>query len=231
MLIVEAVVGSRAWGLELPTSDVDIRQVRTGSFADLVSPWVTERKGHSPGVTDDDLVVYDLRHFCQIAAAGNPTMLEIMFAGRTTSYASRFWQEADPVWFIDDDRIVRAHIGFAQSQRELVVKLWKNKVGHAKRIGKAFSSGILTLHAGMDLIQYRGMRRELTDEQRQFHLDLRMGHRLTEGSEELDKAGALMEDLFMELPKIGKTAEREKITEWLMGVYGALAAAETGVAT
>lgn len=231
MKMVEVMVGSRMWGLERPDSDVDIRVVSALSFQELVDPWNLEVSdgGKIPQGTDrdGDTTIYELRKFCRLAAGGNPTMMEILFAPEEcVLFSNWWWGDLDPEWFIDEDRIARAHMGFAQSQRDQIVPMWRERVDKGKRIGKALSSGILTLRSGMEIIKNRRVVYHLPEDVRQFHMDLRMGHRLTEGSEELDVATAEMDEVFLHIPENHETAKQDVIREWLGGIYSALAATE-----
>lgn len=73
-LIFKAVVGSQAYGLSTPTSDVDIKGVfmqpnddflRSGEYV----PFIQVNK---------DECYYELRNFLELLAAGNPTAIELL---------------------------------------------------------------------------------------------------------------------------------------------------------
>lgn len=231
MKLVEVQVGSQMWGLQRPDSDIDTREVVAWSFVDLISPW-----GAKPVVADikagEDRTLYEVARFCKLAASGNPTMMEVLFAGDDNIlYAAPQWRDLDRHWFIDDDRIAKAHLGFAQSQRDQIAKLWARRTQNSKRIGKALSSGILTIRAGRDLLRHRAIDWSLNDEERQFHTDVRIGHRLIEASEELDRSSKALEEDFMLLPDNGPTIDRRAITTWLADLYAGVAYLEVGLPT
>ena len=75
--ILVALVGSHAYGTAREDSDYDYRGVyacRTEALYGLDAPQQTvERK-------DPDLVVHELAKFCRLAAAANPSILEVLWA-------------------------------------------------------------------------------------------------------------------------------------------------------
>lgn len=224
MKLVEVQVGSRMWGLERPDSDKDTRSVVARSFSEIVSPWQPRAVTQDQREDGTDRVTYDLQRFCKLAVNGNSTMMEVLFAGeRNTTFRSQFWEDVDPHWFVDEERVARAHLGFADSQRDQIVPLWHNKGANGKRIGKALSSGILTLRSGVQIIKMGDVSHILDETEVQFHRDLRMGYRLTEGSEELDVWKEAMEHVFSMLPKQHKTADTKAIEKWLADFYAGMA--------
>ena len=75
--ILVALVGSHAYGTQREDSDLDYRGVyacRTEALYGLNAPQQTvDRK-------DPDLVVHELAKFCRLAAAANPSVLEVLWA-------------------------------------------------------------------------------------------------------------------------------------------------------
>lgn len=74
-LIFKAVVGSQAYGLATPTSDVDVKGVFMQPNKDLLVnnkyiPFIEVNK---------DECYYELRHFLTLLASGNPTAIELLF--------------------------------------------------------------------------------------------------------------------------------------------------------
>lgn len=87
LIVLEAVSGSRAYGLETPQSDTDLRGVFIlpedlyygfGSVEQVCS----EKNDH---------VYYELRKYCQLLAKNNPATLELLFAPAET------WLRKDPL--------------------------------------------------------------------------------------------------------------------------------------
>jgi len=75
-IIFSAIMGSRAFGTHLPTSDTDIR----GVF--IQPPDSIFRDGYIDQVADEkaDIVYYELRKYLHLAQSNNPSVIELMFA-------------------------------------------------------------------------------------------------------------------------------------------------------
>jgi predicted nucleotidyltransferase len=76
-VLLVALTGSYAYGLQRPESDVDFRGVYACSARDMLSlrpPPETVDRQHP------DVTLHELRKFCRLAAAANPTVLEVLWA-------------------------------------------------------------------------------------------------------------------------------------------------------
>jgi len=73
-LLYECTTGSRAYGIDLPTSDIDIRGVFILPKAEFYGLHYT------PQLSDDtnDTVYYELGRFVELLAKNNPNMLELL---------------------------------------------------------------------------------------------------------------------------------------------------------
>jgi predicted nucleotidyltransferase len=71
-----ALAGSRAYGTDRPGSDVDLAGVYVAPTRDVLS--LNPPKG-SHRFEDRDVVLHELHQFCKLAAAANPTILEILW--------------------------------------------------------------------------------------------------------------------------------------------------------
>lgn len=75
-IILEAVMGSKAYGLDTPESDEDLRSVYvapTRQVLSLAKPKDTIQKN------DPDVVIQEVEKFISLALANNPTILEMLF--------------------------------------------------------------------------------------------------------------------------------------------------------
>jgi len=80
LIVLEALSGSRAYGLETPQSDTDIR----GVFIlpeDIYYGFETIEQVCSE---KNDIVYYELKKYCQLLAKNNPATLELLFAPAET---------------------------------------------------------------------------------------------------------------------------------------------------
>ncbi|MVM41260.1 nucleotidyltransferase [Spirosoma sp. HMF3257] len=76
LIIFECISGSRAYGTDLPTSDIDIRGVFVLPQTDLYGLNYVEQ------VNDDknDVIFYELRRFVELLSKNNPNILELLCA-------------------------------------------------------------------------------------------------------------------------------------------------------
>lgn len=76
MIIFEAIMGSKAYGTDLPTSDTDIRGIFIQPLNDIL------KYGYVDQVSDlkNDIVFYELRRFMSLAESNNPNILELLNA-------------------------------------------------------------------------------------------------------------------------------------------------------
>ena len=74
MLIFEGIVGSQAYGLATPTSDVDMKGVYIQPLDDILS------FGYIEQVNDEknDKVYYEVRRFLELVATNNPNLIELL---------------------------------------------------------------------------------------------------------------------------------------------------------
>jgi hypothetical protein len=74
LIILEAIMGSQAYGTALPTSDQDIRGIFILPENDLFGMDFTEQ------VSDEknDIVFYEIRRFLQLLLTNNPTIMELL---------------------------------------------------------------------------------------------------------------------------------------------------------
>lgn len=91
--IFETVVGSQAYGMATPESDVDTRGI---AIPDDLSYYfgMGLNKFHQKDSWEsgDDKVIYDLRKAFTLMADNNPNMLELLFVDE------KFWLYVDPLW-------------------------------------------------------------------------------------------------------------------------------------
>ena len=76
LIVFEAIMGSRAYGTHLPTSDTDIRGVFIQPLEDILG------FGYVEQVNDklNDIVFYEIRRFLELVRSNNPNILELLNA-------------------------------------------------------------------------------------------------------------------------------------------------------
>lgn len=133
-IILQAEVGSTAWGLSLDPSKADSDQMGIciedfgeamgvgASFEQKVSRTSEERTGIKDAKSeagDVDLVVYSLRKWMRLALKGNPTVLTLLFAPQEGwkhgDSRGAHLQELAPL--IVSRQAGKAFLGYLQAQR------------------------------------------------------------------------------------------------------------------
>jgi len=189
-LILRAEVGSRAYGTHTEFSDRDMAEVviEPPEYVTGLSTWDTRMvqtagEGNRSTKDDTDTTIYGLNKFCSLAAAGNPSVLSILFLG-DDSY--EVLEPAAQTLIKYRDMFVskeagKRHLGYMVSQRmaitgarnkrtnrpELVAQhSWDTKFGmHMIRLG----------YMGLELMETGGVELPLRPEVRDICLAIREG--------------------------------------------------------
>lgn len=125
------VVGSTAYGLTQPTSDIDrlgIFVAPTRAVLGLAGASAVKRSRVS---NDPDVSMHELGKYCNLALAANPTVLELLYL---TSYDVCTDLGADLVAnrdaFLSDGQVRNAYLGYAISQaRKATARAADGKAG------------------------------------------------------------------------------------------------------
>jgi hypothetical protein len=115
-LLYKVVVGSRAYGMEMPDSDTDYAGIFVPPeeyfFGLQAFDLLNEQK-------DNDLQYYSLRKFASLAVANNPNVLELLFVDNrdiltiTSGFADGFWKHRQK--FLSQ-RCLKSYLGYAGAQ-------------------------------------------------------------------------------------------------------------------
>ena len=77
-IILEGIVGSRAYGLDTETSDIDIKGIYLASTEKVLSmDWNSDKT--TVDNTDPDWVYHEVQKFMKLAMKGNPTITELLW--------------------------------------------------------------------------------------------------------------------------------------------------------
>lgn len=114
--ILTGIVGSTAYGLAGPDSDVDT----LGIFAHPTEAFFGLKKlDESKSTTDPDITMHEAAKYCRLALQGNPTVMELMWLPRDLyTFESRLGlaligiREA----FLSAPRVRDAYLGYATQQ-------------------------------------------------------------------------------------------------------------------
>lgn len=118
-ILLEGIVGSTAYGLATPTSDVDklgIMQLPAEHFLGLSSP--TEGS-LSKVSTEPDVTHHDVGKFCRLALGCNPTVTELLWLPREL-YTELSATGIELIWkrdtFLSAKRVQDSYMGYAIAQ-------------------------------------------------------------------------------------------------------------------
>ena len=96
-IIYECIVGSKSYGLDLPTSDTDIKGVYVAKINEFYGFQYEEQINNDT----NDITYYEIGKFLSLITKSNPTVLEMLFTSKehvlkTTDFISSI----DPTRFL-----------------------------------------------------------------------------------------------------------------------------------
>lgn len=112
LLLFEATSGSHAYGLSLPTSDVDVKGVFVLPKAQFYGLEYTAQVNDAK----NDQVYYELRRFVELLYKNNPNLLELLHTPEDcVRYRHPLFDRLKPEWFLSK-RCKESFAGYAWSQ-------------------------------------------------------------------------------------------------------------------
>ena len=164
-VLLMGVIGSTAYGLAGPNSDVD----RLGVFAvPTVELHGLDRPSESAVTHEPDVTLHEAAKFCRLALAGNPTTTELLWL------PSRLYEVRTPLGadlialrggFLCARRVREAYLGYATKQFRLLA----NRVdGYDPRVAKHARHLMRLCHQGLHAYRTGEIQVEL-DDPRAFH--------------------------------------------------------------
>lgn len=111
-ILLECISGSKAYGLDTPASDTDIKGVFIASQADLYG------LGYIPQISNEsnDVVFYELGRFIELLLKNNPAVLELLFTPKDSIiYRHPIMKMLEPVQFLSK-LCQKTFAGYAMSQ-------------------------------------------------------------------------------------------------------------------
>lgn len=196
-LILLTEVGSTMHGVSTNTSDDDIDEmgVCIEGPRTLISPWDefeqyeyrTQPVNHRSGAGDIDRVVYSLRKFVRLAAAGNPTVLMPLFVTNPDHlrYVNTYGRNLrDNTHLFLSKQAGRKFLGYLDGQRSRYLDPARQDSKHASRpelieqFGWDTKTGYHALRLaiqGSELMTYGTITLPMEDRHREFLLDVRGG--------------------------------------------------------
>lgn len=122
-LVLLGIVGSQAYGLAHPDSDIDrlgIFQVPTISLLGLQG---TELADNTRTSTNPDVTLHELGKFVRLASKANPTVTELLWlTGYETCTDAGQQLIAARTAFLSTGTVLSAYVGYAASQAEKVLR-------------------------------------------------------------------------------------------------------------
>jgi len=117
-MLVKALGGSTAYGLNTPESDLDYRGVFINTEPSKILG--LERMDHVQKQETDDVVYYELRKFFELLRNGNTGALEILFSEDFLETSEVFEEiRANKFKFVDTDKMFRCLLGYMQGELRL----------------------------------------------------------------------------------------------------------------
>lgn len=153
-VILEAIVGSTAYGLATPESDVDklgVFVLPTAEFSRLDLPKDSDfsRVQHEP-----DVAYQELGKFCRLALQCNPTILELLWVPQelvTVQTEEGRQLRSRREWFLDPIRVRESYMGYAVSQFKRLSERGNFSSDTRKRTEKHARHLLRLMHQGYTL--------------------------------------------------------------------------------
>lgn len=220
--LLGGIVGSTAYGLAGPDSDVDRLGVYAAQFEELASlhPPCGRREG-SLVSTDPDVTQHEALKFCQLALGCNPTVLELLWL-ESYETQTRLGQELAIIRpsFLSQRAVRNAYLGYATQQFHKLELRGDGSFSSTlrKRTAKHARHMLRLLHQGLELYSTGRLTLRMVDPQR--YRDF--GTRVASGDLALAQAElAAAEELFTRkrvTSPLPEQPDREVVTEWLYEV-------------
>lgn len=165
--LLAGIVGSKAYGLDTPTSDTD----RLGVFATpTVNFFGMYKPGEDPGnvskVTHEpDVTYHEARKACRLLSACNPAVVELLWLPDElyevrTEHGQQLIAIRD--FFLSSKKVREAYLGYATEQFDRIFRRSGADDGHAKRAKQARHI-LRLLHQGYDLYRTGQLQVRLED--------------------------------------------------------------------
>jgi predicted nucleotidyltransferase len=117
-MLVKALGGSTAYGLNTPESDLDYRGVFINTEPSKILG--LGKLDHIQKQETDDIVYYELRKFFELLRNGNTGALEILFSEDFLETSDVFEEiRSNKFKFVDTDKMFRCLLGYIQGERRL----------------------------------------------------------------------------------------------------------------
>jgi len=112
-IILEAICGSHAYGLDTPESDIDLKGI-------FVAPTIEILSLHKPketiDKTDPDICYHEIEKFIRLALKANPTILEILFLDKYEILTSEAQLLIDNRSLFLSNTVYKSYGGYAIAQ-------------------------------------------------------------------------------------------------------------------
>lgn len=199
--ILKGVVGSTAYGLSGPNSDID----SLGMFIYPVETYLGLKDYQESIVTKDpDTTMHEARKYCRLALKCNPTVTELMWLNDYTEFTETgrrlILMRED---FLSEKYVREAYLGYAKSQlTRLQDRDHKRATKHAMHMARLVNQGIELYTTGLLTVKVSNP---------EFYIDFK-----TRGPEHWLAWYNTAEKIFREskciLPELPRT---DRVEEWL----------------
>jgi len=178
--ILRVLCGSRAYGLDTPTSDFDWHAVYVVPTSRILSlgPRIAETafvQGYGSEINEDN-TAWELRHFLEMATQCNPTVIETFIAPLEKADEWGYSLRRLFPYVLSRKRVFDAFRGYAKNQRTKMFDPPEGTGDPPTRSRKAAVAYLRSLYHGTELLQIGSYRTRIPDGSfRDFLLSLRQG--------------------------------------------------------
>ena len=116
-IILEGIVGSTAYGLAGPDSDVDVAGIYVAPTRPFLGIQPPQDKGSTVAMTDPDITYHEVGKFCRLALKANPSITDMLWLD---SYTRGTWEGLYLVghreFFLSGPQVRNSYLGYATDQ-------------------------------------------------------------------------------------------------------------------
>ena len=225
--ILRADVGSRGFGLSLPTSDQDEMGVCIEDYESYVrieGKFEQHIEHHQKGGVD--VTIYSLEKFLRLALHGNPTILCLLFAKNYVKVDARGQRLQELTPYLISRHWGKRFLGYMESQRQKLLGERGQKRVNRPELEEAF--GFDTKYAmhllrlgiqGVEVMETGKMTIPFEDESQAYLMGVRGGK--VSLNDVLQKAGELERDLkdLISSGHLPDHPDKAYVDEWMRKVY------------
>jgi predicted nucleotidyltransferase len=224
-IIFESIVGSTAYGLAGPDSDVDQLGVYVEPTENLHGLKLWTEKDFTKvkeRPEDQDRTFHEVGKFCRLALTANPTVTELLWVPESLILTNSVAFEGlrnNRLKFLSAERVKDAYMGYATAQFKKITTRWENDGDTQKRIKKHSRHLLRLMHQGFTLYSTGELPIRLDDPERYHEFGEIVSEIPSHALSTLETYGELFESTKPVIPEHADRDKIDRIVKWVRSGY------------